>query len=278
MGKYSRFKKRGISDSFAYRTKPKFKVDGRNLKIERLDAIIKMRERLRFDGVVCQATISTRAGKWFVSIMIKLSANPYTNKSTSSENQVGVDLGIKELATLSDGTVFPSSQPLKASMKKLAKLQRKLGERVRGSNRYNKLKGKIGDLHFRISCQRSATLHELSDHLTANFGRIVIEDLNVEGMVKNHNLSRAISDCGWGEFRRQVEYKSLIRGRDIVVADRWFPSSKMCSNCGSVKSDLTLAGRIYKCDCGLEICRDFNASKNLMNYVETDQSSTKIPT
>jgi len=276
-GKYPRFKRKGVRDSFSIRNTPKFKIDGRYLEIEKLRGFcIPMQEKVRFDGQARQITISKTAGRWFVSVLMKVPANPFTNKMPSSESQaVGVDLGVKELAVLSNGEVYGANQPLKRLLKKLAKLQRKLAKKMKGSNRYKRLKAQIAELHYYITCKRNAVLHGITDYLTKTFKKIVIEDLNVKGMVKNHCLARAISDCGFGEFRRQLEYKSELRGNNLVVADRWFPSSKMCSKCGSLKKDLTLADRMYKCTCGLSIDRDLNASINLMNYVAKDSKDTK---
>jgi len=138
---------------------------------------------------------------------------------------------------------------------------------VKGSNNYAKAKLKIQKLHFRIARQRAAIAHQLSNYLTKTFDRIVIEDLNINGMIKNRKLSQAIADVGWGMIRQFIEYKAKLRNCIVVIADRFFPSSKTCSNCGEVKKNLTLKDRIYSCDfCGFEIDRDLNAAINLNNY------------
>jgi putative transposase len=137
---------------------------------------------------------------------------------------------------------------------------------VKGSNHRAKAKLKIQKLHFRIANQRQAVLHELSDYLTKNFDVITIEDLNVKGMVKNRKLSRAISDAGFGYLRQMIEYKAKLRNCVVVVANRFFPSSKTCSCCGKIKTDLTLADRIFTCECGFSADRDFNAALNLNKY------------
>ncbi|WP_353570828.1 RNA-guided endonuclease TnpB family protein [Candidatus Albibeggiatoa sp. nov. BB20] len=129
-----------------------------------------------------------------------------------------------------------------------------------------KAKLRVAKLHFRISNQRQAVLHELSDYLTGHFDRIVIEDLNVKGMVKNHKLARSIIDAGFGYLRTQIQYKAKLRNCKLVIADRFFPSSKTCSNCGQVKTELCLSDRTYHCDCGLNIDRDLNAALNLNAY------------
>jgi putative transposase len=138
---------------------------------------------------------------------------------------------------------------------------------VKGSNHRAKAKLKIQKLHFRIANQRQALLHELSDYLTKNFDVITIEDLNVKGMVKNRKLSRAISDAGFGYLRQMIEYKAKLRNCVVVVANRFFPSSKQCSGCKKINHKLTLADRIFSCEsCGLVIDRDLNAALNLDEY------------
>jgi putative transposase len=155
---------------------------------------------------------------------------------------------------------------LKKEIRKLKKLQRNLSRKVIGSNRRARAKLKLQKLHFRVARQRAAILHQLSDYLTKSFDRIVIEDLNVKGMVKNRKLSRAISDAGFGMLRQFIEYKAKLRNCVVVIANRFFPSSKTCSRCGQIKQNLTLSDRIYSCDCGLVIDRDLNAALMLNKY------------
>ena len=230
-----------------------------------LKSIIGIRERVRFEGEFRQCTISGRAGKWFISVMVKTEGNPYTNKSPGP-SKVGIDLGIKDMAVLSDGTIYPANQELKRKLEKLAILQRRLAKKKKGSKRAEQLKTKIARLHYYVSCKRSAVIHKFTDEVTRKHNHIVIEDLNVSGMVKNHRLARAVSDVSFYEIRRQLEYKALYRGGEITVADRFFPSSKLCSQCGCIKTDLTLSDRVYICDCGLTLNRDENAARNLLNY------------
>ncbi len=186
------------------------------------------------------------------------------------ENQavVGVDLGVKAIATLSDGRYLPNPQVLRSNLKKLARLNRSLARKEKGSKNRDKARKKIAKLYYRISCIRVDILHKATTYLTKNFTTIVLEDLNVRGMMKNRRLSRAISEVGFYEFRRQLEYKASLYGSTIVVADRWFPSSKKCSSCGAVRDRLELSERFWTCDhCGVEHDRDVNAAKNLENLV-----------
>ena len=263
---YPKFKKRGLHDSFSLREKPKFDVDGRTLRIEKLKTRIKMRQELRFTGTPCQVTISKRAGKYFASILVD--TQDYDTKHPDQES-VGVDFGIKDLATCSDGQIFAANQKLKHSLKRLAKKQRALSRKTKGSNRYAKARQAVAKLHYRISNQRLAVLHEVSNYLTAKFKLITIENLNVKGMIKNHKLARAISDAGFGMLREFIEYKAYLRGCQVVIADRFFPSSRKCSvlDCDYINDNLTLSDREWQCpDCKTTHDRDRNASWNLDNF------------
>lgn len=272
---FPRFKKKGGRDSFSIRESQKFDVVGKSLRVEKLKSRIKMRQGLRLNGMAKQCTVSFRGGRWFASILVDCVDSPWNPIDlTARKPSVGVDIGIKSLAVLSDGTEIPASAPLKRKLKKLAKLQKKLARQKKGSNRREHTKRKIQKLHLFVVEKRQAVLHGITDYLTRNYNRIVIEDLNVAGMVKNRKLSRAISDVGFGEFRRQLEYKAFFRGCEVVVADRFFPSSKMCSGCGQIH-DMPLGKRVMECDCGTVLDRDHNAAINLQNYVPTRSSGTQ---
>lgn len=261
---YPRFKKRGINDSFSLREKPKFDVVGRTLRIEKLKTRITMRQPIRFTGTPCQVTISKRAGKYFASILVD--TVDYDHKAQAYQS-VGVDFGIKDLAILSNGKTFAANQKLKHNLRRLKRKQRALSRKQRGSNRRAKAKLAVAKLHYRISNQRQAVIHEVSDHVTANFKVITIEDLNVKGMVKNHKLARAVSDAGFGMLRQAIEYKARLRNAEVVIADRWFPSSKTCSLCGHEMATLPLSVREWQCpECETIHDRDLNAAANLDKY------------
>jgi len=278
--KHPQFKKRGVNDTFSIREKEKFSIDGRKLRIEKLKSKIKMRQKPRFEGVQKQVTISSKGSKWFASILTDTNKNPFIDKiPAESQGGIGIDCGIKNLAALSDGTIYEANQPLKKRLNKLAKLQRSLARKQKWSNRWYKVKEKIAKLYYYIACKRQAVLHEFTDFITRTYNLIVIEDLNISGMVKNHHLARAISDVGMHEMRRQLEYKSKFRGCELIIADRFFASSKTCSQCGMIKHDLTLPDRVFHCTNGCEpIDRDINAAKNLLTYgrhrIEGDQKRT----
>ncbi|WP_375340263.1 RNA-guided endonuclease InsQ/TnpB family protein [Planktothricoides raciborskii] len=175
---------------------------------------------------------------------------------------------MKTLATLSTGEVFEGAKSYGKYEKKLSRLQWLNRHKVKGSKNWKKAQIKIARLHCQIANIRKDTLHKLTTYLAKNHSKIGIEDLNVRGMMANHKLAKAIADMGFYEFRRQLEYKCQLYGSDLVVVDRWFASSKTCSNCGTKKETLSLSERVFRCDhCGFEIDRDLNASINLEKAV-----------
>jgi len=216
-------------------------------------------------------TISERAGEWWVSIQLEAEV-PGLN---GNQGIIGVDLGVKALATCSDGTAFDNPRTLQKYEKQLARLNRELSRRQKGSANWKKTKEKVRKLHAKIARVRAHTNHDISRHVTANTlpEVVVLEDLNIAGMVKNHHLAKAVSDAAMGELSRQIEYKAEWYGAELMRADRWFPSSKTCSRCGCIKDELTLADRTFTCDdCGFEIDRDLNAAKNLAALGRTCES------
>ncbi|SMD21237.1 IS607 family element RNA-guided endonuclease TnpB [Lentzea albidocapillata] len=220
------------------------------------------------------ATVSYQSGRWFGSFSVEITrADP---AATRLGAVVGVDLGLKSLAVLSTGEVVPNPRHLDLAQRELRRLQRQADRRVgpdkrsgqRPSNRWRKTQVRIARLHTRIAHARRDGLHKLTTRLVRGFGTIVLEDLNVSGMLRNRRLSRYIADTGMGELRRQATYKATWAGGRLVVADRWYPSSKTCSDCGAVKTKLPLHVRVYHCDeCDLVLDRDLNAARNLVALV-----------
>jgi putative transposase len=213
---------------------------------------------------VLSATVSEQAGHWYVSIQVELEWEVPVNVGPV----VGVDLGVKTLATLSDGTVIPNPRPLKRCLRKLKRFHRAVSRKRKGSQNRKKAARRLGRLYRTIANQRANTLHQITTRLAKTKSVIVIEDLQVAGMLKNHHLAQAISDVGFGTFRRQLLYKAAWFGSRVVLADRWEPSSKTCSGCGWVDEDLALGDRTFHCRnpqaaCGLVIDRDLNAAINL---------------
>lgn len=267
---FPKFKKKGVKDSFKISQSPKFSIVGRNLRIEKFNKSkntlpISLREKLRFTGKPKQLTISKTGGKWFASVLVEVESG-YNVKQSKSNTYVGIDLGIKTLITTSDGKSIGKSNKLSKQLSKLAKLQQGIAKQKKGSNRRAKTKQKISKLHFYVAQQRKALLHSVSDHLTSGYEIICMEDLNVKGMLENSNknLSRMIADVGMYELRRQLEYKSFLRGGKLLFVDQYFPSSKMCSVCGNIKQNLKLSDRTYNCGCGSSIDRDLNAARNIL--------------
>ncbi|MHB8551163.1 MAG: RNA-guided endonuclease InsQ/TnpB family protein [Acidiferrobacterales bacterium] len=261
--KFPKFRKKGLHDRFSL-TNDQFSVDGSRIRIPNL-GWVRMRETLRFNGKIMSATVSRVADRWFVSITVDA---PDSLPLPHAENQgaVGVDLGVSALATLSTGEKVEGPKAHKALLCRLQRLSRGLSRKVKGSENRKKAKVKLSRLHARIGNVRSDSLHQLTTDLTHRFHTIGIEDLNVRGMVKSRHLSRAVSDMGFFEFRRQLDYKAAKRGGMIVVADRWYPSSKTCSCCGHKMETLPLSVREWTCpECGSVHDRDVNAAINLRN-------------
>ena len=260
-----KFKKKGkCRDSF-YVANDKFSLDGRSVRLPKIGHV-KMREALRFHGKIIGARVSRTADRWFLSVQVETKPTPF-DAGESQAGVIGVDLGLHKLAVLSDGTTFDNPKPLRKMLRKLRRLSWRLSRKVKGSANHAKAARKLARLHARIADIRADALHKLTTWLVAHYRHVVIEDMHVKGMLRNGRLARAIADVGWGEFRRQLAYKGEAAGVPVTVVSRWYPSSKTCSGCGAVKSDLTLKDRVYECaSCRLIVDRDFNAAVNLERY------------
>lgn len=279
---YPKFRKKGVHDRFSL-SNDQFSVKGSRLRIPNL-GWVRMRESLRFTGKIMSATVSRVADKWFVSLTVDTEDAP--KRRAENQGAVGVDLGVSALATLSTGEKVVGPQPHKALFKRLKRLSRSLsrkhkaakagvglaanaripkGVRLPVSENAKKARATLSRLHARIGDIRADALHKLTSDLTRRFHTIAIEDLNVCGMLKNHHLARSIADRSFFEFRRQLEYKAGRRGGRVVVADRWFASSKICSVCAVKQDKMPLAVRQWTCpDCGTLHDRDGNAARNLL--------------
>lgn len=259
---YPNFKKKGRHDSFT--------IDNSGAPIK----IGGLRHKLPFIGWVrthealpeCttkKVTISKQAGHWYLSFHFRLPNSPPTPKQ---RDRIGCDLGISALMTCSDGTVFENPKPLRKAAKKLAQMQRHLSRKVKGSSNWHKCLTKVQRLHQRVANIRRETIHKLTTWLARTTQTIVIEDLCVSGMLKNHRLAAAIADISPYEIRRQLEYKCDWFGSELVIADRFFPSSQICSDCGH-RQKMPLSQRTFNCqNCRSVKCRDWNASLNLERY------------
>ena len=265
---FPKFKaKNKVAPRFAYTTGCFGLIQGdpKALKLPRIGRVHCMEnvaERVG-DAKVLRMAISQRAGRWYASLTVERDDKPVMKPPKGGA--VGVDLGVKTLATLSDGTVVENPRYLRKSERKLKKAQRELSRKAKGSKRRAKAREKVANLHAHVANQRLDGLHKLTTRLAETFSDISIEDLHVAGMVKNHHLAKSISDAAFGEFRRQLEYKTARSGARLHVVDRWYRSSKTCSGCGSVKAKLSLSERTYRCDsCGLAMDRDLNAAINIL--------------
>lgn len=261
--RYPQCRKKGVHDRFTL-TNDQFDIDASRIRIPHL-GWVRMRETLRFAGKIMSATVSRVADRWFVSIAVDTVDDSHLPKA-ENQGTVGVDLGVSALATLSTGEAIEGPKPHKALLARLQRLSRSLSRKEKGSANRKKAKGKLAKLHARIAAIRSDALHQLTTNLTRRFHTIGIEDLNVRGMVKNRHLARSIADMGFFEFRRQLEYKAAMRGGVVVVADRFYPSSKSCSYCEHRLDALPLTLREWSCPaCGTHHDRDVNAAVNLKN-------------
>jgi putative transposase len=217
---------------------------------------------------VLSATVSEQAGRWFVSVQVQ---DETSEPIQATGEPIGIDVGIKMLATLSDGRTFNNPKALRSRLKALKRASRKHGKKQKGSNNRNKAQKKLARLHMRIANIRKDTLHKVTSQIVAKTKSpderprvIVLEDLHVSGMLKNRRLARAIADVGLYEFKRQLTYKAAFAGVQVKEVSRWYPSSKTCSRCGTIREELTLAERVFVChDCGYVSDRDENAAKNL---------------
>lgn len=273
INKYPKFKKKGkCKDSF-YVANDKFSLNDNKVVLPVIGEI-KITESLRFDGKILSASVSRSADRWFISIQVRF-IDPILKPKTDNID-IGIDLGIKTSVVCSDGTTYQSPKPLRKKLRRLKRLQRSVSRKVKGShNRYKAIK-KVAKLHWRISNVRSDFLHKTTTSIICKSQACVIEDLSIKGMLSNHKLSRALSEQGLGSFRTFLEYKAISYDVKIHVVNRFFPSSKMCSNCNGIKTDLKLSDRVYKCvHCGFELDRDVNASMNLLKQLPSARGNVK---
>nr|WP_281357468.1 RNA-guided endonuclease TnpB family protein [Brasilonema bromeliae] len=258
---YPKFKRKGRNESFTINAGGKpINLGGKRIKLPTI-GWVSTYESLPHTTTT-KLTISKSAGDWYISCSYEISP-----EITKKEHEyVGVDVGIKTLATLSTGVIFFNPKAFKKAQKTLTRLQRQLSRKVRGSHRYKKQKLRISKLHRRIANIRKDATHKATTFICKNHAVVALEDLNTSGMLKNHRLAGAVSDANFYEFRRQVEYKVIRYGGTVVFVDRFYPSSKTCSNCGEIR-EISLSERVYVCQkCQHTQDRDLNASKNLQKY------------
>ncbi|MEV0703261.1 RNA-guided endonuclease TnpB family protein [Saccharopolyspora sp. NPDC050389] len=260
---YPRFKSRKKSRASAEYTRSAFRYRDGQL------TLAKMREPLNIvwsrplpEGTAPSTVTVSRdsANRWFVSILVETS----TEHHALTGQVVGVDTGITSLLTLSNGEKIVNPKQEKRERDRLAKAQRNLARKQKGSANREKARRKVARVHASITDRRRDHLHKLTTRLVRENQVVVIEDLTVRNMLKNRTLARAISDASWSEFRSMLEYKAQWYGRQVIAVDRWFPSSKACSSCGALQDSMPLNARVWTCDCGAIHDRDINAAKNIL--------------
>lgn len=261
------FKKKGkCRDSFKlsvgqFGIKTDDESENSRLRIPNL-GLVRMRESLRFSGKLVSCTVSRTAHCWYAAITVDTEDLPALCKSQAA---VGVDLGVSTLATLSSGQTITGPKALGQLLQRLRRLGRAHSRKAKGSANRRKSAQRLARLHWRICNIRNDANHKMTHGLTRDHAWVAIEDLNVKGMLANGKLARHLADASFGEVRRQLQYKAAMRGVQLVMVDRFYPSSKTCSACGWVKQDLTLSERSWTCSsCGASHDRDLNAAKNIL--------------
>lgn len=267
---FPRFKNKRNKQSF--RIPQHVRVEGSKLYIVKFREGIKVKLHRTIEGNICNATISrNKAGQYFVCIGVQR----HIEKHEPNENQVGVDLGVKALATCSDGKMFHNIKPYRTLEKKRRMLAKTLSRRAKGSRGREKARRKLARLDLKIANIRNDYLHKVSHKLVSKNQTIVMEDLNVKGMMSNRKLSKSIWDCSLYELVRQIKYKCEWYSRDFLQVNRWFPSSKTCGSCGYVNDSLKLADRTWVCPrCSVRHDRDVNAAKNILQQGLNQENRT----
>jgi len=273
---YPQFKKKQGPQSVRYQLDQRhigrtFNAESGLLKLPKLGAL-KLRWSRAVEGTPKMVTVSRDAcGRYFVAFGCEVEIQPLPPRL----NSIGVDVGVKDVVVTSDGFKSGAPKYTYRYARRLKLAQRRLKRKRRGSNRYQKQQQRIARIHVRIADSRRDFLHQTSTKLVNENQVICLEDLNIKGMLRNRCLSKAVADSGLSELRRQIEYKAQWYGRDIVVIDRWAPSSKTCSACGSVQAEMPLKVRVWTCpDCGMAHDRDVNAAKNILFFGTAGSAGT----
>lgn len=261
---YPTFRKRGVDDAF-YVANDKFHFcdDGKHVALPVIGKI-RICESLRLPGKIMGGRVRRVAGHWYLSVQVQ---GEFRVPNTPLRDIVGVDLGIKHAVVTSAGEVFDSPKPLKHALASLARANREMHRRTKGGKNRHKARMHVAKIHQRIANVRKDFAHKVTTRLARENQTVVIENLNVRGMLRNERLARALSDVGFGMIRTFLTYKCPLFGGELVAADRWFASSKRCSICGNIKNVMGLGERVYHCEvCNHVEDRDLNASKNLEAY------------
>jgi putative transposase len=262
--KYPRFKSRKKSRKSAEYTTSAFRFWDGELRLAKMSEPLRIVWSRPLPEGVSPSTVTVSqdaAGRWFVSMLCD---DPGIRHLPATDAAVGIDAGLDHLLTLSTGEKIANPRHERRDRAALAKAQRRLAKKEKGSANRVKARRRVARIHARIADRRRDTLHQITTRLVRENQTLVIEDLTVRNMVKNRKLARAISDAAWSEFRSMLEYKAQWYGREVIAVDRWFPSSKLCSTCGILQDRMPLNVRTWTCDCGATHDRDVNAAKNLL--------------
>ncbi|MBU3867517.1 transposase [Streptomyces sp. 4503] len=263
--KYPRFKSRKRSRNSAEYTTSGFRFRAGKLTLAKMSEPLDIVWSRPLPEAASPSTVTVSqdaAGRWFVSLLVE---DPAVQPLPAGGRAVGIDAGLDHLLTLSTGEKITNPRHERRDRARLARAQRDLARKAKG-NGANRLKArrKVANVHARIADRRRDHLHKLTTRLVRENQTLVIEDLSVRNLLRNGKLSRAISDAAWSEFRSMLEYKAQWYGRDVIAVDRWFPSSKLCSNCGTVQNKMPLSVRTWTCGCGVTHDRDVNAARNIL--------------
>ncbi len=275
LGKYPNFKKKSNKQSFV--VPQRYEVVGNKLHIPNFKEPIRMFKHRDSKGEVRSITVSQNpSGKYYASILVLEEDQVVEETYIRPETTVGIDMGLKHFLTTSEGLQVMNPKHLIESGKRLKKAQKRLSRKKKGSNNRKRQRIKVARIHEHVANQRKDFLNKVSDVLMRTYGTIAVENLNVDGMVRNHYLAKSIEDAGWSSFIAMLKAKALQRGKNVIEIGRFEPSSKMCSRCGSIRNDLKLSDRTYRCnDCGLSINRDINAAINIKKF---GMISADVPT
>jgi len=262
------------SVSFAQQTRVDFSTN--KVFVIKFKEGIKCKLYREFTGRIKTSTISkVPSGKYFISILVEEEVEDIIQKPINVESALGIDLGIKSFIVDSSNREFDNPKFLRKSEKKLAREQKRLARKTKGGKNREKQKIKVARVYEKISNQRNDFLHKTSRQLVNDnqVNTFCIENLNIKGMVKNHNLAKSISDCGWGTFVKYLTYKSKWAGKNILMIGRFEPSSKVCNKCGFINDKLTLKDRKWECEgCGEILNRDYNAACNIRDFALSKQN------